>query len=47
MMIVKISAMIYILIMVYLFIANGDKTVQVINSIGGNVTKLSKTLQGR
>lgn len=44
---IKIVSMMYILILTYLFIANGDKTVKVINAIGGSTTSLTKTLQGR
>ncbi len=44
---IKVISMMYILILVFLFINNGDKTVSVINAIGGKTSSLVKTLQGR
>jgi hypothetical protein len=43
----KIVAGIGLLIGIYLFVANGDKTVKIINSIASNTTAGIKTLQGR
>lgn len=36
-----------LLIMLYLFLANGKQTTSIINSIAGNSVKGIKTLQGR
>lgn len=38
---------IFILIVIYLFVANGDKTVQIINALADPTIKSIKTLQGR
>jgi len=37
----------FILIAIYLFISDGDKTVQVINALANNSVLAVKTLQGR
>jgi hypothetical protein len=36
-----------VLIGIYLFVANGEKTVSIIKGLGGEVNDLSRTLQGR
>jgi hypothetical protein len=44
---IKVVSMMYMLILVYLFIFNGDKTVKVFNSVGGQITSMTKAFQGR
>jgi hypothetical protein len=36
-----------ILIAIYLFLKNFNGTVKIVNALGGNSTKMVKTLQGR
>lgn len=36
-----------ILIAIYLFVSNGDKTVSIIKALGGSYAQGVKTLQGR
>lgn len=44
---IKVLSMVFILILTYLFIINGDKTVQVINSLSSGSKDIITVLQGR
>jgi len=44
---IKVLSIVYVLILVYLFIFNGDKTVKVINSLADSSKNIITVLQGR
>ena len=44
---IKVLSMIYVLILIYLFVFNADKTVKVINSLASGSKNIITVLQGR